>query len=223
MRPWPRCRRRAFQLTHLLRGATPGIWPVRMGRKISTHAPLARCDRGTITQAGATPILTHAPLARCDQSSPGLGTGFPISTHAPLARCDIRNLPMVSGAREFQLTHLLRGATQIDGDYGPKTHISTHAPLARCDISTRRKGRRTRFQLTHLLRGATGPIPAASFGAGYFNSRTSCEVRRAAGKGASGGQKFQLTHLLRGATDAGCDWLPPGHFNSRTSCEVRPG
>ena len=85
-------------------------------------------------------------------------------------------------------------------------------------------------------------INAACFG--YFNSRTSCEVRPFAPCPRWYTTKFQLTHLLRGATVttlqffdvviisthaplARCDCIfirLPLHtpdFNSRTSCEVR--
>ena len=80
---------------------------------------------------------------------------------------------------------------------------------------------------------------------GYFNSRTSCEVRRGLVRAGIAADIFQLTHLLRGATGiarcsisaslisthaplARCDAVPDyrrrqsGDFNSRTSCEVRP-
>ena len=83
-----------------------------------------------------------------------MGSAGRISTHAPLARCDVPGLaePIVD-------------------------RISTHAPLARCD---------SRLAGDHRQNG-------------YFNSRTSCEVR-------------QRRHH-QGAE--------PADFNSRTSCEVR--
>ena len=145
-----------FQLTHLLRGATYTWDALARQYEISTHAPLARCD-----SASCFPFL------------PGS-----ISTHAPLARCDgqCRHCPYV--AFQFQLTHLLRGATAGTPRGGNRTTISTHAPLARCDdkrltrekcakISTHAPLARCDvglqgliytpilFQLTHLLRGAT--------------------------------------------------------------------
>ena len=146
---------------------------------------------------------------------------------------------------QFQLTHLLRGATRSGG------------------------GRRAtdRFQLTHLLRGATllleiqryrgyihfnsrtscevrqfdalqtqrpsnfnsrtscevrpAPIDNAMLSVD-FNSRTSCEVRLPGPRRISAQTPFQLTHLLRGATDnvyRGSN--DSANFNSRTSCEVR--
>ena len=77
-----------FQLTHLLRGATNIGWISEKYLEISTHAPLARCDN--------RPFKNTLRLL--------------ISTHAPLARCDLL-LNYVKNLNEFQLTHLLRGAT----------------------------------------------------------------------------------------------------------------
>ena len=128
------------------------------------------------------------------------------------------------GKAEFQLTHLLRGATVATQNAIAMTAISTHAPLARCDTGWG----------AHQAEGI------------HFNSRTSCEVRRPNTLTTIRRRRFQLTHLLRGATTnyfdydqaaeisthaplARCDddgQQRPGnlhHFNSRTSCEVRPG
>ena len=121
----------------------------------------------------------------------------------------------------FQLTHLLRGATNGATGASPAINVSTHAPLARCDIAAGGPGRIPRFQLTHLLRGATltidkcvgilqvsthAPLARCDQGDEFerscgngFNSRTSCEVR-------------QISAALLGKTY---------RFNSRTSCEVR--
>ena len=145
---------------------------------ISTHAPLARCDEDFIARKSCFHISTHAPLARCDLSGIFLSicivnfnsrtscevrhaSAAPlwwplISTHAPLARCD-RGATTTCGRCRFQLTHLLRGATSTSGI------SSIIAPT---------------FQLTHLLRGATVSLPSCPI-CRYFNSRTSCEVRRA--------------------------------------------
>ena len=65
-----RCRNPRFQLTHLLRGATPAIMDIPPMKWISTHAPLARCDGGTLRIFAAGSISTHAPLARCDVCTP---------------------------------------------------------------------------------------------------------------------------------------------------------
>ena len=103
-------------------------------------------------------------------------------------------------AAAFQLTHLLRGATQPILPGAEANKISTHAPLARCDVSTA---------------GRESPIP-------YFNSRTSCEVRPESDSEPS------CTGISTHAPLARCDFLyfsapvTRTHFNSRTSCEVRP-
>ena len=79
------------------------------------------------------PISTHAPLARCDVIN---------SVHAhgnidfnSRTSCEVRqkSICMRIPAPEFQLTHLLRGATGSAGSY---VFMGV-------------------FQLTHLLRGAT--------------------------------------------------------------------
>ena len=80
-------------------------------QKISTHAPLARCDHLLALQHKRyLQISTHAPLARCDRSRRKQACCPEISTHAPLARCDTPD--HIGFAYEI---------------------ISTHAPLARCD------------------------------------------------------------------------------------------
>ena len=78
----------------------------------------------------------------------------------------------------FQLTHLLRGATNIWGWRDPAETVSTHAPLARCDY---------RDPSTGLQRPG-------------FNSRTSCEVRP-----CIGGGEFPLTQVSTHAPLARCD------------------
>ena len=144
-----------FQLTHLLRGATNLRGGFLSLAVISTHAPLARCDNSMGRSIGMKEISTHAPLARCDTGADSGMSSTMISTHAPLARCDIL-LCFRKSAIQFQLTHLLRGATGAITLQGyPLFFISTHAPLARCEFS--------------------GLIFYKLFN--ISNSRTSCEVR----------------------------------------------
>ena len=124
---------------------------------ISTHTPLARCDKHrkwsgdsrkkfllTHLLRGVTVpfdffscgffISTHTPLARCDYNGNLFSDHFQISTHTPLARCDIIAVKIVY--------HI---------------HISTHTPLARCDSF---------FSIS--------VISSCS----HFYSHTSCEVWR---------------------------------------------
>ena len=191
----------AFQLTHLLRGATTG-WDEGIRRiDISTHAPLARCD--------VSPVLPFRPCLRHFNSR---------------TSCEVRPRRRSRGTsrKSFQLTHLLRGATAVAASLADKFVISTHAPLARCDGMCTHVAQHPPFQLTHLLRGATKRwirperghefqlthlLRGATGGGGdthgrreHFNSRTSCEVRRE--------NKYHN--------------IPTMDFNSRTSCEVRP-
>ena len=200
--------------------------PVRHAGHISTHAPLARCDRAGDPADVPTAISTHAPLARCDLMVPATPLIRAISTHAPLARCD--NVPVAQiKYPEFQLTHLLRGATKALLGAILRKPISTHAPLARCDdiplfvfykhpfISTHAPLARcdtvywstlcpsTNFNSRTSCEVRPSPWPAG-FSPLYFNSRTSCEVRPNRQHLWRGQNIFQLTHLLRGATFHGC-------------------
>ena len=199
-----------FQLTHLLRGATILNRNKIRAHRVSTHAPLARCDRDwrqvvslwlgsfnsrtscEVRRDGVVGCLsggvsTHAPLARCDNPGRAAETyqsPFQL-THllrgATRAPCAERD-----GHRAFQLTHLLRGATNLLYGRGRALIVSTHAPLARCDAEAVGTGEN----------------------AYRFNSRTSCEVRLAAAA-AGGFVAFVSTH----APLARCDWVFPPCFS----------
>ena len=159
--------------------------------------------------------------------------------------CEVR--PVLSGQPaerpEFQLTHLLRGATRICTHTiwactFQLTHLLRGATIAFSHLLLI-----LGFQLTHLLRGATTAYPVTS---NFSDISTHAPLARCDHEVGGCGihARFQLTHLLRGATIA--FWLllltlefqlthllrgatpPPGggrrdgcHFNSRTSCEVR--
>ena len=172
-----------FQLTHLLRGATFTVLAGLVISPISTHAPLARCDWNSVREHGQKGISTHAPLARCDSMPPensGKYEHFNSRTS-----CEVRQIfgcEHVS-RRQFQLTHLLRGATYLF-----------------CNL----KGGLFQFQLTHLLRGATLSLPSRQRGRKFQLTHLLRGATRARAFMACSGT-FQLTHLLRGAT---C-W-PPG-------------
>ena len=58
---------------------------------------------------------------------------FSISTHTPLARRDAIGAKILSSARAFQLTRLLRGVTSLPTLLPYQFVISTHTPLARRD------------------------------------------------------------------------------------------
>ena len=235
---WP------FQLTHLLRGATQHAPMANGTLLISTHAPLARCDMLCRRQNLEHCISTHAPLARCDECKTSTSLPVSISTHAPLARCDAAASGNFFPPPRFQLTHLLRGATEMKNVVleiqnfnsrtscevrqliifaAPRTFsISTHAPLARCDQISNTYTQGAEIS-THAPLARCDPGQCGTGGRG---------------------NGFQLTHLLRGATMASKlgDWIFPisthaplarcdtnqqhinagrGNFNSRTSCEVR--
>ena len=122
----------------------------------------------------------------------------------------------------FQLTRLLRGATDCMSHKTNRVIISTHTPLARRDSKFRRTTAALKsFQLTRLLRGATRltrlctqmkiisthtPLARRDYGRNtlgvwlkYFNSHASCEARH-----------MQTSLFSR-----------QNHFNSHASCEAR--
>ena len=126
----------SFISTHAPLARCDNIRPREVGDKeISTHAPLARCDHRQMVHPEKPVISTHAPLARCDGVCESICGRIEISTHAPLARCDKSKIERIAEqedfnsrtscevrlvrhrqfafAQEFQLTHLLRGATEI--------------------------------------------------------------------------------------------------------------
>ena len=146
-----------------------------------------------------------------------------ISIHAPLAGCDRSARQGTRTRRQFQSTHPLRGATQLNASPFSTMAISIHAPLAGCD----RAGDLHRRQLLH------------------FNPRTPCGVRRGvlgekiarmrisihaplagcdltACSRAVTSAAFQSTHPLRGATLAARTIKRRiFNFNPRTPCGVR--
>ena len=194
-----RFRIQIFQLTHLLRGAT-------LSRELHLDT---REHFNSRTSCEVRPHLVVGDAAIADFNS--------------RTSCEVRRKRPRSwgAATTFQLTHLLRGATESDGDASPDGHdfnsrtscevrratgpgvgpgaISTHAPLARCDAPRTGVSVVEGFQLTHLLRGATW-----------------------------GGRYGRMAALISThAPLARCDYTirnkatKDGDFNSRTSCEVR--
>ena len=168
---------------------------------VSIHAPMKGATRDRSQKDDIRRVSIHAPLARCDFifDHPFLGLSMFQSTHLlrgatryflrdggpssrfnPRTSCEVRlnvNINRAS-APEFQSTHLLRGATTYGIAPYPGRDVSIHAPLARCD-------------------GLPLPHPNTI---SRFNPRTSCEVRQTSENGPPGNSRFQSTHLLRGAT-----------------------
>ena len=188
----------AFQLTHLLRGATLRRLCGGYGQKFQlTHLLRGATISDPVGTAGVWFQLTHL-LRGATRQQPDLCRVYTVSTHAPLARCD---------AHDIILHHVLG--------------VSTHAPLARCDVRTPLLlpvsisfNSRTSCEVRPEPE-RKGCSPAG------FNSRTSCEVRHAPHDFKAYTNVFQLTHLLRGATEGHREADQMGGFNSRTSCEVR--
>jgi len=101
-----------FQFTHPVRGATIALECYEVGDLVSIHAPRAGCD----------PEPTSARLR------------WWVSIHAPRAGCDGGGSTGYGGGAEFQFTHPVRGATEIN----------------RWNLNS------LEFQFTHPVRGATG-------------------------------------------------------------------
>ena len=80
--------------------------------------------------------------------------------------------------------------------------ISIHAPRVRCDSAwARQVFLALQFQSTHLVWGATPLTRIMISVPGYFNPRTSCEVRRHNTRNPFRiAAEFQSTHLVWGAT-----------------------
>ena len=139
-----------------MRGATYDNLLVRNTLEISIHAPLARCDHKTLLDIFLMSISIHAPLARCDKSI----------------------VKLLYFSREFQSTHLLRGATGNIHGYHDKPY--NFNPRTSCEVRLNQLFsflRSLTFQSTHLLRGATSGCASCLGASCDFNPRTSCEVR----------------------------------------------
>ena len=227
VRPSPRMqrtRRRTFQSTHPLRGATHLHRISKFPASISIHAPLAGCDPPWKWPKAVRPKFqsTH-PLRGATVRPPFVWKGFP-----------------------FQSTHPLRGATLMYAYRAKPRRISIHAPLAGCDICGKSPDSIVfPFQSTHPLRGATLALLYHRFLATYFNPRTPCGVRRVHLRLRNNRCGFQSTHPLRGATLSSCPVYYPlflfqsthplrgateaiyryyrfyPNFNPRTPCGVR--
>ena len=168
---------------------------------ISIHAPLAGCDKDAGERQKAIAISIHAPLAGCDP-----GSWWPCAARFhfnPRTPCGVRQGFMYRGvdAVIFQSTHPLRGATR------PRP-----SPPAWSG-----------FQSTHPLRGATAPTPTSSCRHNYFNPRTPCGVRPAAGTSGTEQPVISIHAPLAGC-DRGGGLFPRRifYFNPRTPCGVRP-
>ena len=236
-----------FQLTHLLRGATWRREERRISRHfnsrtscevrrhyhdfhsrplvISTHAPLARCDRYDTERNFDYGVSTHAPLARCDISpfvKPISSTCFNSRTSCEVRRirpgvqllapgfnsrtsCEVRHVrakrPL---AQSLVSTHTPLARCDDTGmhDNNIDSDISTHAPLARCDNTGGDDDDKPPISTHAPLARCDSAAFLSAAGIGQnFNSRTSCEVRP------------EVMGMPTTLYD----------FNSRTSCEVRHG
>ena len=102
--------------------------------RISTHAPLARCD----THAGhfRAKLLHFNSRTSCEVRHARVDFAEVQQNFNSRTSCEVRQkaLDRKLDIAKFQLTHLLRGATVCGGGARREGGISTHAPLARCDF-----------------------------------------------------------------------------------------
>ena len=192
-------------------------------------------------------ISIHAPLAGCDlKTRQQMPENINFNPRTP---CGVRRFTRSRsrGAKRFQSTHPLRGATVPDGAAEPARRISIHAPLAGCDFHVCSLYYIVvEFQSTHPLRGATFRVIVAERALiiSIHAPLAGCDMRSL--HIIMSRLPFQSTHPLRGATRglragakrvnisihaplAGCDRHPlerqdgdARHFNPRTPCGVRP-
>ena len=145
-----------FQPTRPLRGATILHREPRVGRNISTHAPLAGRDL-----ASPSPRRT--------------ATDF-----NPRAPCGARRTPRAAHSPQngFQPTRPLRGATFFAGATPVYSDISTHAPLAGRDRQLGYGPRRTKYFNPRAPCGARLFIIPQHLSDINFNPRAPCGARR---------------------------------------------
>ena len=147
--------KKLFQSTHPLRGATVRFVNDYWRVLISIHAPLAGCDKSSLTIH--TSPKNFNPRTPCGVRQKGklqktVSSNFNPRTHCgvrlgrtypdsqafdfnPRTPCGVRHEPIgiIISARLFQSTHPLRGATTMYRSRAACMEISIHAPLAGCD------------------------------------------------------------------------------------------
>ena len=176
----------------------------------------------------------NLPACRAHGCRPGniffaaRGAGEKDGTFFRRAPCGAR-LPSscsASGARSFQSTRPLRGATAVVRPawprychFNPRTPcgvrrdvdqcsfgfdiISIHAPLAGRDKDGAQQQGRQDISIHAPLAGRDLCAMALRAGASYFNPRAPCGVRPRSVPSTAAGRHFQSTHPLRGATQTG--------------------
>ena len=169
--------------------------------QISIHAPLSRCDLLELECRRIFDISIHAPLSRCDSTAAVADHFF--NNFNPRTSFEVRPAAQRTGCplSGFQSTHLFRGATFGFGVFFHIFVISIHAPLSRCDGNSPNGytwvgyfNPRTSFEVRHFATCLRGALQD-------FNPRTSFEVRPMALSISFISCKFQSTHLFRGATN----------------------
>ena len=152
-------RRRSFQSTHPLRGATYGVGNGNYPNAISIHAPLAGCDR--LRRLRDLELVNFNPRTPC-------GVRLPVERPSQLSILFQSTHPLRGATwlthttdllTQFQSTHPLRGATFRNiistgyiTDFNPRTPCGVRLQYLSDVLGL------NLFQSTHPLRGATSQL-----------------------------------------------------------------
>ena len=213
--------------------------------KISTHTPLARCDRNLYYMELAAIISTHTPLARCDDNYSFIGEK-PKNFYSHTSREVWRICKNSALSMWYFYSHTSREVWQgAAWCCRIKSWISTHTPLARCDYMLHVPIGPSSHFYSHTSREVWQKWWGYYNGSLHFYSHTSrevwpCRIHQIWGivqfllthlsRGVTNGKwsgrsfkKFLLTHLSRGVTRIPiCKRGGILHFYSHTSREVWP-
>ena len=145
-------------------------------------------------------ISTHAPLARCDKTVPQLRLF--LSDFYSRTSCEVRQIcaNKPKKYKGFLLTHLLRGATYEGSFCSLRSQISTHAPLRGATDTCAFPKPQDKISTHAPLRGATRGMIRELKLLTFLLTRL-CEARLVAIQFAA--QEIISTHApLRGATSS---------------------
>ncbi len=189
-----------FLLTHPLRGATTsGQIGALHWRFLLTH-PLRGATQKRNRCLRIFSISTHTPLAGCNKLDSGVGRlNINFYSHTP---CGVQQLRYCcrQWSIRFLLTHPLRGATKTAGKSMSEALISTHTPLAGCNVIFV-------FFVVYFVISTHTPLAGCNITAidlqhyqNDFYSHTPCGVQLKPDMPIIPPSTFLLTHPLRGAT-----------------------
>ena len=218
-------RRKSFQSTHPVRGATTSTVRPYARVEISIHAPRAGCDqirRKTRSSTIHFNPRTPCGVRHCINGAPSCVRT--ISIHAPRAGCDDMHEEYREREENFNPRTPCGVRRRETSHQFQRRFISIHAPRAGCD---QRRGQRAQIRRNisiHAPRAGCDQTAAAWIRLTInFNPRTPCGVRLLRIVCFMPNSRFQSTHPVQGATTSR-SWMRDRtrYFNPRTPCGVRP-